>query len=92
MHERSWMWLVVGAVAVAGACGEEDAPGRADPVLPTCEGNCLKLEVVGVPTGTVKGAGALLRRLQNGNVQWYATLVVLGMALLLALWAFGGGG
>jgi len=54
MHERSWMWLVVGAVAVAGACGEEDAPGRADPVLPTCEGNCLKLEVVGVPTGTVR--------------------------------------
>jgi len=56
------------------------------------DGVLIEKVMLGVPTGTVKGAGALLRRLQNGNVQWYATLVVLGMALLLALWAFGGGG
>ena len=46
--------------------------------------------LLGIPVQLVKGTGALLRRIQSGNVQWYATVITLGLAAIVAAWAFGG--
>ena len=54
MRDRTWLWLVAAAVLVAGACGEEDSGGRTGAVLPECEGNCLRLEVVYPTAGTAR--------------------------------------
>ena len=56
------------------------------------DGVLIEKVMLGVPVGAARGAGALLRRLQTGNAQWYATVMTLGLAVLLALWGLGVGG
>ena len=45
---------------------------------------------LGVPVMAVKGAGAAARGLQNGNAQWYAGVITVGIALFLAIYGYGG--
>ena len=55
------------------------------------DGVLIEKVMLGVPTNAARETGRLLRRWQTGNVQWYASALTLGTAVLLAIWWLGGG-